>query len=83
MRFRHIRVSILTGAEAAEDEVARIVVRSHPDLNEPKQFDALPIEVKDLKPASNLVAVRSATGRRPRWSSPGPSSTSSRRTSPP
>lgn len=62
MGFRQIRVSDLTGAEAENDEVVTIVVRSHPDLDEPKQFDALPIEVKDLKPAPNLVALEIRNG---------------------
>lgn len=60
--FRQIRVSDLTGAEAKDDEVVTIIVRSHPDLDEPKQFDALPIEVKDLKPAPNLVALEIRNG---------------------
>ncbi|MCJ1699931.1 hypothetical protein MT356_09370 [Rathayibacter festucae] len=63
MGFRQIRVSDLTGAEATEDEIVTIVVRSRPDLDEPKQFDALPIEVKDLKPAANLVSLEIRNGQ--------------------
>ncbi|WKK71486.1 hypothetical protein Q0F99_19300 [Rathayibacter oskolensis] len=62
MGFRQIRVSDLTGAEATEDEIVTIIVRQHPDLDEPKQFDALPIEVKDLKPAANLVSLEIRNG---------------------
>ena len=48
-------VSDISGKEAAEADFVKLVVREHPAIDEPKQLDVLPDEVKGLKSAGNLV----------------------------
>ena len=57
MAFKSIRVSDLTGVEASDEEFVTVVVRTHPQLEEPVQFDALPDELKALKGLKDLVVL--------------------------
>lgn len=50
-------VSDITGTEANESEFVKLIVRSHPASEEPKQLDILPGETDGLKAADNLVVV--------------------------
>jgi hypothetical protein len=51
------KISDITGAEAAEEEFATLVVRQHPKVTVAKRLDALPTEVADLKPIGDLVVI--------------------------
>lgn len=62
MAFKSIRVSDLTGAEGDEDKFITVVVRKHPELEEPVQFDALPEELKSLKALKDLVVLELKNG---------------------
>lgn len=62
MAYRSVRVSDLTGKEDSDDKFVTVVVRSHPDLEEAVQFDALPDELKGLKSAGNLVQLEIRNG---------------------
>lgn len=50
-------VSDITGAEAAEDQFAQLVVRQHPKTDQAKRLDALPAELADLKEVGDLVIL--------------------------
>lgn len=50
-------VSDLTGAEAAESEFIKLVVREHPGIDQPKSLDVLPKEVEGLKTAGEIVVL--------------------------
>ncbi|MEW1951087.1 hypothetical protein AB0280_17770 [Pseudarthrobacter sp902506025] len=56
------KVSDLTGKEGKEDAFTNVVVRVHPKLEEPVQFDALPEEVKGLTPLTDLVQLELRKG---------------------
>jgi len=62
MAFKSIRVSDLTGAEGTDEEFITVVVRSHPNLEDPVQFDAKPEELKGLKSAGDLVELELKNG---------------------
>lgn len=62
MAFKSIRVSDLTGAEGEDEEFLTVVVRSHPNLEDPVQFDAKPDELKGLKSAGDLVELELKNG---------------------
>lgn len=62
MAYRSVRVSDLTGKEDSDDKFVTVVVRRHPSLEEPVQFDALPDELKGLKSAGNLVQLEIRNG---------------------
>jgi hypothetical protein len=55
-------VSDLSGKEGSDDQFVTVVVRRHPALEGPVQFDALPDELKGLKSAGNLVVVEIKNG---------------------
>lgn len=57
MAFKSIRVSDLTGTEGDDDDFITVIVRKHPELEEPIQFDALPDELKVLKGLKDLVVL--------------------------
>lgn len=50
-------VSDISGKEAPETEFTKLVVRTHPAIEEPKQLDILPGELDALKGADNLVVL--------------------------
>lgn len=52
-------VSDLTGAEAAESEFIKLVIRQHPAVQEgnARQLDVLPQEVASLKTAGEVVVL--------------------------
>lgn len=56
------KVSDLTGKEGKDDAFTNVVVRTHPNLDEPVQFDALPEELKGLTPLSDLVQLELRRG---------------------
>ncbi|OII38541.1 hypothetical protein BIU91_17970 [Curtobacterium sp. MMLR14_002] len=62
MAYRSVRVSDLSGKEDSDEKFVTVVVRRHPQLDEPVQFDALPEEVSGLKDAGNLVALEIRNG---------------------
>ena len=62
MAFKSIRVSDLTGAEGNDEDFVTVVVRTHPELEEAVQFDALPDEVKNLKSIKDLVVLELKNG---------------------
>lgn len=62
MAFKSIRVSDLTGAEGDDEEFITVIVRKHPELDEPIQFDALPDELKPLKALRDLVVLELKNG---------------------
>ncbi|MDR7356378.1 hypothetical protein [Paeniglutamicibacter sulfureus] len=51
------KVSDLSGKEGKDDAFTNVVVRTHPGLEESVQFDALPDELKGLKPLEDLVQL--------------------------
>lgn len=51
------RVSDLTGTEANDSEFLTLVVRRHPELEEPVQIDVLPKEISGLKSLTDLVVL--------------------------
>jgi hypothetical protein len=62
MAFRSVRVSDISGAEGKDDEFVTVIVRQHPGLEEPVQFDALPKEISGLKGAGDLVQLEIRNG---------------------
>ena len=62
MAYRSVRVSDLSGAEGNDEDFVTVIVRKHPKLDEPVQFDALPQEVKSLKSAGDLVVLEIKNG---------------------
>ena len=62
LAYRSVRVSDLSGKEDSDDKFVTVVVRKHPNLTEPLQFDALPEELKGLKSAGNLVQLEIRNG---------------------
>lgn len=62
MAFKSIRVSDLTGVEGDDADFVTVVVRKHPELSEPVQFDALPDELKGLKSLKELVVLELRNG---------------------
>jgi len=51
------KVSDLTGQEGADAEFATVVVRQHPDIDQPKALDVLATEVEAFKEIGDLVMV--------------------------
>jgi hypothetical protein len=62
MAYVSRRVSDLSGKEGNEDEFVTVVVRKHPKLEEPVQFDALPDEIAGMKSAGDLVVLEVKNG---------------------
>lgn len=62
MAYRSVRVSDLSGKEGADSDFVTVVVRKHPALEEPVQFDALPAELKGLKGTADLVVLEIRNG---------------------
>lgn len=62
MAFKSVRVSDLSGTEGNDDDFLTVVVRNHPGLDEPVQFDALPQELSELKGLANLVMLEIRKG---------------------
>jgi hypothetical protein len=62
MAFRSVRVSDISGAEGKDEDFVTVVVRQHPNLEEPVQFDALPKEISGLKGAGDLVQLEIRNG---------------------
>lgn len=62
MAFKSVRVSDISGAEGKDEDFVTVVVRQHPKLDEPVQFDALPDEIKNLKGAGDLVQLEIRNG---------------------
>jgi hypothetical protein len=60
--FRLALTPDLTGKESKEDAFTNVVVRVHPKLEEPVQFDALPEELKGLTPLNDLVQLELRKG---------------------
>ncbi|NIL77176.1 hypothetical protein RhoFasB10_03318 [Rhodococcus sp. B10] len=57
MGFRNVRVSDVSGIELNDKDVVNVVVRSHPQVSEARQFDASAEELKALKTVNNLVLL--------------------------
>lgn len=62
MAYKSIRVSDLTGAEGEDEQFVTVVVRTHPELEEPIQFDALPEEMQGIKSIKDLVVLEIKNG---------------------
>lgn len=62
MAYRSVRVSDLSGAEGNDEDFVSVVVRRHPEIDEPVVFDALPDELKGLKSADQLVVLEIKNG---------------------
>lgn len=62
MAFKSVRVSDISGTEGDDEDFVTVVVRRHPKLEEPVQFDALPDEIKGLKSAGDLVVLEVKNG---------------------
>lgn len=62
MAYRSVRVSDLSGKEGSDSDFVTVIVRKHPALKEPIQFDALPAELKGLKGSTDLVVLEVRNG---------------------
>lgn len=51
------KVSDLSGKEGTDSEFATVVVRQHPDIDQPKALDVLAIEAEAFKEIGDLVMV--------------------------
>jgi hypothetical protein len=60
--FRSVRVSDISGVEGKDEDFVTVIVRQHPALDEPVQFDALPKEIAGLKGAGDLVQLEIRNG---------------------
>lgn len=57
MAYRQLRVSDVSGNDINDEQAVSVVVRSHPDLEDGKVFDASLEEVEGLKSVGNLVEL--------------------------
>jgi hypothetical protein len=57
MATKVVHVSDLSGREADEHQLGRLVVLEHPDIAEPAQLEVLPDEVANLQSAERLVRL--------------------------
>ncbi|MEA9985678.1 hypothetical protein [Subtercola sp. RTI3] len=55
-------MSDISGVEGVDEDFVTVIVRKHPKLEEPVQFDALPDEIKSLKSAGDLVVLEIKNG---------------------
>jgi len=62
LAFKSVRVSDISGTEGSDEDFVTVVVRKHPELTEPVQFDALPDEIKGIKGAGDLVVLEIKNG---------------------
>jgi hypothetical protein len=51
------KVSDLTGQEGTDAEFATVVVRQHPDIDQPKALDVLATEAEGFKEIGDLVMI--------------------------
>ena len=51
------KVSDLSGQEAADTEFATVIVRQHPNIDQPKALDVLTTEVEQFKEIGDLVML--------------------------
>lgn len=51
------KVSDLSGQDGADHEFATVVVRQHPELDQPKALDVLAAEVEAFKEIGDLVMI--------------------------
>ncbi|MEZ0111668.1 hypothetical protein ABH920_005686 [Catenulispora sp. EB89] len=51
------KVSDLSGQDGADHEFATVVVRQHPELDQPKALDVLAAEVEGFKEIGDLVVL--------------------------
>ncbi len=57
MATKVVHVSDLSGREADENQLGRLVVLEHPDIAEPAHLEVLPDEVANLQSAERLVRL--------------------------
>ena len=57
MGFKTIRTSDLSGVDVADEQLVTVVVRTHPDISETKQFDAAADALSGWKAMTNLVSL--------------------------
>jgi hypothetical protein len=62
LAFKSVRVSDISGTEGSDEDFVTVIVRRHPELDEPVQFDALPDEIKGIKSAGDLVVLEIKNG---------------------
>lgn len=51
------KVSDITGVEGNESDFVSLVIRTHPKIDKPVNLDVLPDEIKELKPAGDIVTL--------------------------
>ena len=51
------KVSDVSGADGADDDFRQVVVRSHPQIDQPKALDVLEKELETLKEVGDLVIL--------------------------
>ena len=57
MAVRQVRVSDLSGRQAAEDEFAKLIVHEHPQYQGPITLDVLPDEIGELPESEQYVSL--------------------------
>jgi hypothetical protein len=57
MAVKQIRVSDLSGKEAAEDQLAKLVIHEHPEYQGRIELDVLPDEVGELPESESYVSI--------------------------
>ena len=57
MAVKHVRVSDLSGRQAAEDEFAKLIVHEHPQHQGPITLDVLPEEIGELPDSDQYVSI--------------------------
>lgn len=63
MAVKNVIVSDISGEEIEDGQVVELIVRSHPNLDEPKRFDVSASEVDGLKSATSVVTVEVKRGQ--------------------
>jgi hypothetical protein len=54
---KHVRVSDLSGHQAAEEQFAKLIVHEHPQYQEPITLDVLPEELGELPDSDQYVSI--------------------------
>ena len=57
MAVKQVRVSDLSGHQAAEDQFAKLIVHEHPQYPGPITLDVLPEEIGELPDSGQYVSI--------------------------
>ena len=57
MAVKQVRVSDLSGQQAAEDQFAKLIVHEHPQYQGPITLDVLPEEIGELPESNQYVSI--------------------------